>query len=92
MSADPPTTARGLTPREVAARLRVSPARVRRWVERGELKAVNTAEPLARTRLVILPEHLAEFTAKRSAATAAPVKPTRPKRRPAGQVDFFPGD
>jgi excisionase family DNA binding protein len=41
-----PPPPRGLTVREVARRYRVSPDKVRAWIRRGELAAVNTASTL----------------------------------------------
>jgi hypothetical protein len=52
----------GLTPREVARRYRVSPERVRGWIVRGELGAINLARVrCGMPRYVVLPEHLAAF-------------------------------
>src|SRR5689334_7248369 len=39
----PPDEGAGLTVADVAARLRVSPDKVRKWIERGELVGINTA-------------------------------------------------
>ncbi len=78
---------RGRTPRELARELRVSPERVRNWILRGDLLAINTAEPGERPRWVILPDHLAAFLAARQAKP--PVKPVRRRRRPE-LVDYYP--
>jgi excisionase family DNA binding protein len=77
-----------MTPRQVAAYLRVGRDRVLNWLRKGELGAVNLAAPGDRPRFVVLPHHLAEF--ERWHAAAAPPKPARRRRRPAGYVDFFP--
>src|SRR5262245_60695057 len=78
----------GLTVRDVARRYRVSPDKVRAWVARGELAAVNTAAALCgRPRLVITREALAELERRRQAA--ATPKPA-PHRRAAMQRDFYP--
>jgi excisionase family DNA binding protein len=79
----------GYTPNELARRLRVSPDRVRDWIRRGELKAINTASRGGRPRFVVLPDQLEAFIAGRKAATspAAP-KPKRQKRT--GKVDYYP--
>lgn len=79
---------RGLTPRELARFLRVSADRVRAWIERGELKAVNTAAALCgRPRYVILPHHLEAF--ERSRLAARPI-PAPKRRRRAEGIDFYP--
>jgi hypothetical protein len=80
--------ARGYTPRELARLLRVSPDRIRAWITRGELGAINTAPVLCgKPRFVVLPHHLAEFELRRRAA--APPKPSRRQQRPA-VVDYYP--
>jgi hypothetical protein len=80
--------ARGYTPNELARLLRVSPDRVRGWIQRGELKAVNTATArCGRPRYVVLPHHLAEFERDRSAGPAP--KAIRRRRR-ACAVDYYP--
>ena len=78
---------RGLTVRDVARRYRVRKERVRAWIDRGELRAVNVGEPLGRARFVVMPEHLAEFDRKRAAGPEP--KPARRKRR-AAVVDYYP--
>jgi excisionase family DNA binding protein len=81
----------GLTPNEVARLLRVGPDRVRAWIARGELQAINTATTrCGRPRYVILPGHLEEFV--RSRRAGPPPKPQRRRRgrRPAGWVDYLP--
>jgi hypothetical protein len=81
---------RGLTPREVARILRVAPVRVRAWIKRGILGAVNVAgAKCAKARFVILPHHLAEFERTRAAGPAP--KPVRPFKR-ITPVDYFPDD
>jgi hypothetical protein len=72
----------------VARRYRVGPDKVRRWIGRGELAAVNTASALCgRPRWVVSPEALAEFERRRAGGPAP--KPTRRRRRSAG-VDYYP--
>jgi hypothetical protein len=79
----------GLTTGEVARRYRVGEDKVRGWIRRGELRAINTADPLAgRPRFVIPPEALASF--EKGRAAARPPKPTRRKKKPSGYIDFFP--
>jgi transposase len=87
----PPQVApqRGHTPRELAKLLRVSADRVRGWIARGELGALNTAAALCgRPRYVVLPHHLAEFEQRRRAANV-PTPPRRRRRQP-GHVDYYP--
>jgi hypothetical protein len=68
--------------------LRVSPDRVRAWIARGELGAINTSEALCgRPRYVILPHHLAAFEQRHQAAP--PPKPARRKRQQ-GATDYYP--
>ncbi|VTT99017.1 : HTH_17 [Gemmataceae bacterium] len=81
---------RGLVVEEVARRLRVSPDKVRLWIRRGELAAVNTADTVCgKPRFVVTPESLAEFERLRSAAAPQP-KVVR-RRRTTTTIDFFPG-
>jgi excisionase family DNA binding protein len=80
----------GLTVREVARRYRVSPDKVRAWVARGELTAINTATALCgRPRWVILPSALVEFERRRH---GGPVPKPQPRRRRHSKdfVDYFP--
>jgi excisionase family DNA binding protein len=78
----------GLTVREVARRYRVGEDKVRNWIARGELKALNTAAALCgRPRWVITPEALAAFEKLRTGGPAP--KPTRRRRR-MGAIDFYP--
>jgi excisionase family DNA binding protein len=80
---------RGLTPREVAKLLRVSPDRVRAWIARGELGAINMGMArCGRPRFVILPHHLREFERGRQ-AVAEPTPATR-RRKATNAVDFYP--
>jgi len=86
-SVDPADSAAGLTVCDVARRYRVSPDKVRAWIRRGELRAVNTAAArCGRPRFVVPREALAEFERGRQAGP-----PPRPVRRPrqAGR-DYYP--
>jgi excisionase family DNA binding protein len=84
-----PEPSAGLTVSDVARRLRVGEDKVRGWINRGELAAINTATALCgRPRWVVSPESLAEFE-RRRAGGPPPAKPAR-KRRSAGLVDYFP--
>lgn len=89
MNTDTPLSPhRGLTVADVAARYRVSPDRVRGWIARGELAALNTRDVRAgRPRFVVTPEALAAF--ERSRAVAPLPKPTRRKKKIV-QVDYYP--
>jgi hypothetical protein len=66
----------------------VSPDKVRAWINRGELRAINTAAVLCgKPRWVITVEALAEFE-KRRAGGPPPKLPRR--RRRGAQIDFYP--
>jgi excisionase family DNA binding protein len=84
-----PELARGLTVAEVAARLRVGEDKVRAWIRRGELAAVNVAAALCgRPQLRVLPEALAAFERQRSASP--PPKSPRRRRQTAQVIDYYP--
>ena len=69
-------------------RYRVGEDKVRGWISRGELDAINTATALCgKPRWVILPDALALFERRRAAGS--PPTPSRRQRRPAG-IDFYP--
>jgi hypothetical protein len=79
---------RGLTPREVAQLCRVSPERVRGWIVRGELGAINTADVrCCKPRFVVLPEHMREFALRRKVVPET--KPQWRRRLPTGLVDYL---
>jgi hypothetical protein len=79
----------GLTVFDVARRYRVGQDKVRAWIARGELRAVNTAAALCgRPRWVIPADALADFERRRSGGP--PPKPPRRRRRAAGELDFYP--
>jgi excisionase family DNA binding protein len=82
-----PLTA-GLTVREVARRYRVSRQKVRAWIMRGELPAINTAAQCRRRRWVVTADGLAEFERRRSARP--PPEPAPRRRRTVGQIDYYP--
>jgi hypothetical protein len=82
-----PDTPPGLTVADVARRYRVGEDKVRSWINRGELRAINTATVLCgKPRWVIQPEDLAAF--ERGRAGGPPPTPRR-RRRPA-EKDHFP--
>jgi hypothetical protein len=80
-SATPTSTPRGLTVADLVRRYRVSAEKVRAWIRRRELRAINTSDATcAKPRFVVPPEALAEFEAGRDAApppqaAAAPPPP-----------------
>jgi excisionase family DNA binding protein len=77
-----------LTPPEVAKRLRVTADKVRAWIERGELAAVNVVDRLGgRPRWRISAEALAEFEERRTAMG----RPARTKRakKPSELVEYY---
>jgi hypothetical protein len=82
-----------LTVADVARRYRVGEDKVRAWIARGELPAINTAAVLCgRPRWVITPDALAAF--ERGRRGGPPPKPApRRRRRPAatsGVIDYYP--
>jgi excisionase family DNA binding protein len=84
-----PAPACGFTVREVARRYRVGEDKVRAWINRGELRAINTAAVLCgRPRWVVPPEALAEFEKGRHGGPAP--KPQRRRQRQRQVVDYFP--
>jgi hypothetical protein len=87
-----PPPPRGYTVADLAKRYRVSPDKVRVWIARGELLAINTASILCgRPRYLVLPESLARF--ERGRAAAAPPNPPRRRRHvQTGYIDYFPDD
>src|SRR5262249_23473377 len=81
-------TPRGYTTADLARRYRVGEDKVRAWINRGELRAVNTAAALCgKPRWAVTADALAEFERRRQGGP--PPKPTRRKRQPA-LVDYFP--
>src|SRR5262249_28100204 len=77
-----------LTVADLARRFRVGPDKIRRWIERGELRAINTAAALCgRPRWVVTAEALAEFERRR--AGGPPPRP-QPRRRRLAAVDYYP--
>jgi len=79
----------GFTVAEFARRYRVGCDKVRSWIAKGELKAINTASSLlGKPRWVIPADALAEFEKRRSSGPAP--KPPRRRRRAAEVVDYFP--
>jgi hypothetical protein len=80
---------RGYTVRDVSRRYRVSPEKVRAWIARGELLAINTASVMCgKPRWVVTAEALEQF--ERGRQTAAPPPKVVRHKRPKGTVDFYP--
>jgi hypothetical protein len=79
---------RGHTTNDLAVLLRVSADKVRTWIKRGHLVAVNTADPGDRPRYVVTPDSLHDFLRTRDAAS--PPKAKRWRRPQTGPVDYFP--
>jgi hypothetical protein len=78
----------GLTVADCARRYRVGEDKVRGWIDKGDLRAVNTATDMCgKPRWVITPDALMEFEKRR--AGGPPPKPQRRRRQPA-VIDFFP--
>lgn len=81
--------AAGFTVSDVARRLRVGTDKIRLWIDRGELKAINTATvQCGRPRWVVTPDALVEFERRRAGGTT-PI-PRRKRRKSAGTVDYYP--
>jgi hypothetical protein len=86
----PSLSLRGCTVADVARRYRVSPDRVRGWIARGQLVAINTRDlRCGRPRWVVTAEALAAF--ERGRQTTAPA-PAPKRRKRTMQVDFYPDD
>ena len=78
----------GFTVADVARRYRVGEDKVRTWIRRGELLAINTATELCgKPRWVVTPEALLAFERLRVGGPSP--KPAR-RRRCTAQVDYFP--
>jgi hypothetical protein len=79
---------RGLTVADLARRYRVGEDKIRGWIKRGELRALNTAGVrCGKPRYVVTPEALEAFERGRQAA--AP-KPAPRRKRRATTIDFYP--
>lgn len=77
----------GYTVREVAKLFRVGKSKVLKWIERGELLAINTSNSPMQPRYIILPDSLASFVVARE--LGAKPKSTRRKPRKV-RTDHFP--
>jgi hypothetical protein len=84
---DPPLVA-GFTVADICRRYRVGADKVRRWIARNELRAVNTAAVLCRRpRWVIPPDALVEFENRRTGGDPPRVRRARRRR---DVVDYYP--
>jgi excisionase family DNA binding protein len=89
MPSEPSGAPAGLTVSEVARRYRVSADKVRAWIAKGELVAINTAAHLCgKPRWVILPDALAAFERRRAAPAPAPRQTRRGKK--SKEIDYYP--
>ncbi len=80
---------KSFTPPEVAEELKIHPEKVRGWVKKGELLAVNVAaSPTGRPRWRIAEADLADFLARRSAPKPTP-KMRRRRRVDASVIEYF---
>jgi len=83
-----PAAVRGITTEEVARRYRVSPDKVRAWVRRGELAAINTSRNrCGKPRYVFTPDALAAFERGHAAQTETPKAKCR--HLPQGTKSYF---
>jgi excisionase family DNA binding protein len=79
-----------LTPPQIAKQLHVDPAKILRWIGRGELAGINVAEKLGgRPRWRISRENLDSFLAGRTNRPATTGKPRRRQRQAVGFVKYF---
>jgi hypothetical protein len=76
-----------LTPPEIGRRLRVSADKVRGWIMRGELRAIDVADRVgSRPRWRVAPNDLADFEARRTATRTPPVKR---RRQRTGVIEYY---
>ena len=88
MSSNATASPAGYTVAALCRRWRVGADKVRGFIRRGELLAVNLASHLSgKPQWRITPEAVAAFEARRT--SAPPPKTPRRKKR-TGEIDFFP--
>ncbi len=82
----------GQTVPELAKWWRVGQDKIRTWIRKGELIAINTATTLCgKPRWVVSPDAVAEFESRRkSGPPPEQEKPRRRRYKPAGFVDYYP--
>jgi hypothetical protein len=77
-----------LTVLDLARRWRVSPDKIRRFITTGQLSAINVASTACgKPRWIVLPDAVAAFEQRRS---AAPPRPARRKRKQGTAIDYYP--
>jgi len=84
------TTSTTFTPEQIAQRYGISPDKVRGWIVRGELAAVNVVARLGgKPRWRISAEALEQF--ERARAPVPVVKVERRRKSKEGVIEFFRG-
>lgn len=79
----------GLTVADVARRYRVGEDKVRAWIAKGELAAVNTATVICgKPRWVISPDALLAFERRRAGGPPPKAPPRR--KRGSDVIDYYP--
>jgi transposase len=83
------TTRRMTTPPKLAARYGVDVHKVVKWIEAGELRAVNLATSTSgRPRWAIDEADILVFEQRRQAQPPTPT-PRRRRRQPTGMIEYF---
>lgn len=84
------TSCRGFTVADIARRYRVSCERVRGWIRRGELRAIDRRDRRSRRpSWIVPPEALTGFERARS-ATANTIPKRQRRRKHKTLVDYYP--
>jgi len=82
-------TTSGYSVADLARRWRIGRDKVRGFIRRGEIVAVNFSTVLSgKPQWRVMPEEASRFEQRRS--SAAPVKTAPRRRQPAGATDFYP--
>lgn len=78
----------GYSVADLARRLKIGPDKVRAFIDRGELRAVNVATNLSgRPQWRVTPEEVERFELRRS---SAPLPQSIRRRRSPTQIDYYP--
>lgn len=79
-----------LTPGDIAKRLRISPVRVKGWIRRGELPAINLADSTLQkiTQYRVAEEDLIAFLNARR-VSGNPPRIARPRRKDPDVIKFY---